>query len=161
MQATSTAIREERLRQTVEEGSTSFTARQREVSALAATILRDGQPELHADSTALCSHFKLRRGLLPDGNGEMNAVEALVYTHPAGYIVRLWIYGADFSVKVRDVILLPSGETKGFDVWLDTGGDAALSSGCIQPHGGGRLFPHSGKYLMPALKTLSHCLLGR
>ena len=152
MQATSTAIRQERLRQKVEDGSTSFTARQAQVAALAEIILRDGQPELHADSTALCSHFKLRRGLLPDGNGEMNAVEALVYRHPVGNIVRLWIYGAAFSVKVRDVIFLYTEEAKGWDTWLDTGaGDAE----------GGRLFPHSGKYLMPGLKILSHCLLGR
>ncbi len=78
-------------------------------------------------------------------------MEALVYSHAAGYIVRLWIYGADFSVKVRDLIFLHSEEAKGFDTWLDTTADGPE----------GRLFPHSGKYLMPGMKILSHCLLGR
>lgn len=151
MHTVSTAIREARVRQAVEEGAVSFTARQAQVAALAEVILRDGAPELHSDSTALSSHFKLRRGFLPDGDGGMSQAEALVHSHAAGYVVRLWVYGADFSVKVRDVILLPSNEAKGFDVWLDTRDSA----------GGGRLFPHSGKYLMPAIKILSHCLLGR
>ena len=151
MQTVSTAIREERTRQAIEEGSTSFAARQAQVAAIAQAIFRDGAPEMHKDSTAVCSHFKLRKGFLPDGDGGMNAVEALVYSHAAGNAVRLWIYGADFSVKVRDVIFLRAEEAKGWDTWLDTTSDGA----------GGRLFPHTGKYLMPALKILSHCLLGR
>ena len=158
MQTVSTAIREERVRQKVEEGAASFTARQAQVAAIAEAIVRQGQPELHSDSTALCSHFKLRKGFLPAedrpgtyGQGGLDAVEALVYTHDAGYVIRLWVYGTDFSVKVRDLILLRSAEAKGFDAWLDTTGDP----------GGGRLFPHSGKYLMPGMKILSHCLLGR
>lgn len=151
MQTISTAIRQERVRQAIEGGAASFTARAAQVAAIAETIVRDGQPELHADSTALSSHFKLRKGHLPADGGGLDSVEALVYTHRAGYIVRLWVYGADFSVKVRDLILLPSAEAKGFDTWLDTTADGE----------GGRLFPHSGKYLMPGMKILSHCLLGR
>jgi len=151
MQTISTAIRQERTRQAIEEGAASVTVRAAQVAAIAEAIITDGQPELHADSTALCSHFKLRKGFLPAEGGGMDAVEALVYTHAAGYIVRLWIYGADFSVKVRDLIFLPSAEAKGFDTWLDTTADGES----------GRLFPHSGKYLMPGMKILSHCLLGR
>ncbi len=151
MQTISTAIRQERTRQAIEEGRAAYAARQAQVAAIAEAIVRDGQPELHADSTALCSHFKLRKGFLPADGGGMDAVEALVYTHAAGFVVRLWIYGADFTVKVRDVILLQSGEEKGYDCWLDTTADGP----------DGRLFPHSGKYLMPGTKILSHCLLGR
>lgn len=151
MQTVSRSIRAARVEQAIEEGASSFTVRQAQVAAIAEAIITGGQPELHSDSSALCSHFKLRKGyLLADGGG-MDSVEALVYTHAAGYVVRLWICEADFSVKVRDLILMPSAKAKGFDTWLDTRADGE----------GGRLFPHSGKYLMPGLKILSHCLLGR
>ena len=58
------------------------------------------------------------------GAGEMNAAEALVYKHPAGYVIRLWVYGGDFSVKVRGRHLFYTRRRRrGGDTWLDTTGD--------------------------------------
>lgn len=143
MQTISTAIRQERTRQAIEEGRAAYAARQAQVAAIAEAIVRDGQPELHADSTALCSHFKLRKGEI---SGEQ--AEAQVYTHEVGIVIRFWIYGKNFDVRTRDLILLalPAGE-KGYEVWLDDGA---------------KLFPHEGgKYALAGQSILSNMMSGR
>lgn len=108
-----------------------FATRRAQVSALRDTILNDGQPELHADSAPTAIHLKRRPGLV----GGQHA-EAQVYTHTVGKVIRFWVYGLDFSVKVRELVILPSDD-KGVDIWLgldDTD----------------KLFPHEGKYALAA-----------
>ena len=123
----------------------AFAARRAQVAAIKAAILTDGKPEIHADSTALCTHFKLRRGLVGS-----EQVECQLYTHAAGQVIRFWVYGASFEVRVRDLVMLQDGE-KGWDCWLDTTADGPE----------GKLFPHEGKYLMPALRITMNSLLGQ
>lgn len=106
-----------------------FATRRAQVSALRDTILNDGQPELHADSAPTAIHFKRRPGLVGGA-----PAEAQVYTHPAGKVIRFWVYGLDFSVKVRELVILPSDD-KGPEVWLDADS---------------KLFPHEGKYALAA-----------
>lgn len=143
MQATSTNIRQQRFAseqgQQEEEDlrGAAFAARRAQVAAIHAAILSDGSPELHEDSTALCSHFKLRRGAVG-----LERAEAQLYSHAAGAVVRFWVYDDDFGVKVRDLVMLPSGE-KGWDVWLEADG---------------RLFPHEGKYTLAGQKVMMNAL---
>ena len=120
-----------------------FAARQELAGKLAAQITTEGSAELHGDSTALCSHFKLRRG---EVSGEQ--AEAQVYTHEAGIVIRFWVYGKNFDVRTRDLILLalPAGE-KGYEVWLDDGA---------------KVFPHEGgKYAQAGQLILSQMMSGR
>lgn len=152
MQATSTNIRqhrfasgqsaagrEEDLREQGRAASdhSAFAARRAQVAAIHAAILEDGSPELHADSTALCSHFKLRRGAVG-----LERAEAQLTSHAAGAVVRFWVYDGHFGVKVRDLVMLPSAE-KGWDLWLDADG---------------RLFPHEGKYSLAGQKVMLNAL---
>ena len=120
-----------------------FAARQDLAAKLAAQIVAEGSAELHGDSTALCSHFKLRRG---EVGGE--PAEAQVYTHEVGIVIRFWVYGPNFEVRARDLILLalPAGE-KGYEVWLDDGN---------------KIFPHEGgKYSQAGQAILSNMMSGR
>lgn len=143
MQATSTAIRQERTEQAVSEGAAAYAARAAQVGILRDAILQQGQPELHADSTTLCPHFRLRKGQV-----EGEYTEAQLHRHAAGMVIRFWVYGGRFEVKTRDLILLPCA--KGYDVWLDTTGEP-----------GGRLFPHEGKYSVAARLLLAAVAAGR
>ncbi len=119
----------------------AFRTRRAQVQVIKDAILKDGCPELHTDSTALCSHFKLRRGLV---GGE--AAEAQVYSHAAGIVIRFWVYGQDFSVRCRDLVLLDTGD-KGPEIWLEVDG---------------KLFPHdAGKYVIPAIQILNAYKTGR
>lgn len=118
----------------------AFATRRAQTAAIKEAIVHNGSPELHADSTALCSHFKLRRGLV---GGE--TTEAQVYTHSAGIVIRFWVYGQDFSVKCRDFVLLDAGD-KGPETWLEADG---------------KLFPHEGKYLIPAIQIVNNLKMGR
>lgn len=113
---------------------TDFRTRAAQVAAIHAAVLADGTPEVHADTTALCTHFKTRRGLV---GGEQ--AEAQVTTHEAGTVIRFYVYGADFSVKVRDLILLPTPD-KGAELWLEIDG---------------KLFPHEGKYSLAARQIVA------
>ena len=143
----STAIRARRTEQVIQAGSGSFRARQAQVEAIAAAILADGLPELESDSSALCTHYRLRKGQV-----EGDYTEAQVTRHAAGYVIRFWVYPSDFSVRVRDLILLPPSDGgKGWEMWLDTRSDGAE----------GRLFPHEGKYVIPGLLIMGHHLSGR
>lgn len=120
-----------------------FAARQDLTARLAAQIVSEGSAEMHSDSTALCSHFKLRRG---EVGGEQ--AEAQVYTHETGIVIRFWVYGKNFGVRTRDLILLalPAGE-KGYEVWLDDGA---------------KVFPHDGgKYAQAGQLILSNMMSGR
>ena len=76
----------------------------------------------------VCIHLKRRIGTVAGA-----FAEAQVYTHAAGRVYRFWVHGLDFSIKVRELIVLPSND-KGNEVWLDTG----------------KLFPHEGKYALAA-----------
>ena len=118
----------------------AFQARRSQVQAIKDAIVENGSPELHSDSTALCSHFKLRRGLV---GGE--TAEAQLYTHSAGIVIRFWVYGLDFSVKCRDFVLLNTGD-KSPETWLETNPGEANS----------KLFPHEGKYLLPAIQIVGN-----
>ena len=118
----------------------AFQTRRAQVQAIKDAILAGGQPELHADSTALCSHFKLRRGLVA---GE--TAEAQIYFHPAGQLIRFWVYGSDFSVKCRDLVILDTFD-KGPETWLEADG---------------KLFPHDGKYIVPAIQIRNAWKTGR
>lgn len=118
----------------------AFQGRRAGVAVIKDAIVRDGSAELHSDSTALCSHFKLRRGLV---GGE--AAEAQVYTHPAGMVIRFWVYGLDFSVKCRDLVLLDAGD-KAPETWLEAEG---------------KLFPHEGKYLLSTIQIVAAYKAGR
>lgn len=118
----------------------AFAARQAQVAAIQAAILENGSPELHGDSTALCSHFKLRRGRVG-----LESSEAQLYTHAAGAVIRFWVYDGDFGVKVRDLVLLPC-EGKGWELWLDADG---------------RLFPHDGKYALAGQQVMMSAAAGR
>lgn len=119
---------------------TAFAARRAQIAVIKEAIVTNGTPELHEDSTALCSHFKLRRGVV---GGE--TAEAQVYTHSAGIVIRFWVYGLDFSVKCRDLVLLDAGD-KGPETWLEADG---------------KLFPHEGKYVLPAIQIASNIKQGR
>lgn len=117
-----------------------FPTRRAQIAALRDAILNEGQPELHADSTPTAIHLKRRPGLV----GGQHA-EAQVYTHPAGKVIRFWTYGLDFSVKVRELVLLPSDD-KGLDIWLDADN---------------KLFPHEGKYALAARQIDAQVAAGR
>lgn len=124
----------------------AYAARRAQVAAIKAAILTEGQPETHDDSSALCTHFKLRRGHI---GGDQ--VEAQLYRHEAGQIIRFFVYGAGFDVRVRDLVMLHDSGEKGWECWLDTTADGPT----------GKLFPHEGKYLMPALRITMNSLIGQ
>lgn len=141
MQTTSTGIRDGRWNQAHGQGLSgqAFAARQAQVAAIKAAIDREGEPETVSVSGTLTT-YKLRRGLV---GGE--TAEAQVTRHAAGMQIRFWIYGADFTVKVRDLVLLPSNE-KGFDLWLAADG---------------KLFPHEGKYASAGRLILANIMAGK
>lgn len=68
---------------------------------------------------------------------EGQAAFADVLAHPAGVVVHFHLHDGQ-QVKVRELLLLPTQES--YAVWLDTGG---------------KMFPHSGKYVAPALDLLN------
>ncbi len=117
-----------------------FKVRRAQVAAILAAVLAGGKPEVHAGSSALCTHFKLRRG-----NVGADRAEAQVYSHEAGTAIRFWVYGPDFSARVRDLLILPTPD-KGAEVWLGIDG---------------KLFPHEGKYMVAALQITANVLAGR
>lgn len=117
-----------------------FAARRAQVAAIQRAILTEGRPEIHDDSTSVCTHFKLRRGLV---GGEQ--AEAQVYQHTAGAVIRFWVYGQDFSVKCRDLVVLPTPD-KGPELWLEADD---------------KLFPHEGKYALAARQIVAATQNGR
>lgn len=141
MQATSTRIRDHRWGtvQGQRLSGQAFAARQAQVAAIKAAIDQGGEPETISASGTLTT-YKLRRGLV---GGE--TAEAQVTRHAAGLTIRFWVYGADFTVKVRDLVLLPSNE-KGFDLWLAADG---------------KLFPHEGKYASAGRLILANIMAGK
>lgn len=138
MQAVSTAIRQERTQQAITEGMPAFLRRQRRAARLRTEILLRGQPEARPGSTGASTHFHLRHGEV-DGH----YAEAQVYRHPAGIVIRFWVW-ENFGVRVRDLVLLPavhySPADLGRETWLEADG---------------RLFPHVGKYAERGLKMLA------
>ncbi len=159
MQTTSTAIRQARfagqaklggkarlgagVSQQVREASKRvFAAQQELVSRLQEQILIEGQPETWSQ-TATATHFRIRRGGVAGEN-----TDAQVHTHELGIVIRFWVYGANFDVRTRDLILLRlRTEEKGFEVWLDDGE---------------KVFPHEGgKYALAGQQILANMLSGR
>lgn len=140
-QTTATIIRTARTAQKVHEGSVQFRERQAEVAALLDTILNEGQQEVEAGSSAYCTNYRMRPGFIGD-----ERCTAQVTRHAAGYLIRFWVYPGNFEVRVRDLALLPSEVDKGWDIWLQADG---------------KLFPHAGKYVMPAMAIMGHYFTGR
>lgn len=130
MQTVSTTIRQVRTQQFISEGMPAFLRRQRRAAKLRAEILECGQPETRPGSTDVSTHYYLRRGEV-DGH----YAEAQVYRHPAGIVIRFWVW-ENFGVRVRDLVLLPADHyppaEPGWETWLEADG---------------RLFPHVGKYV--------------
>lgn len=147
MQATSTAIRVKRFgagvtQQIREASKKAFAAQQDLVSTLQEQILTEGTPETWSQ-TATCTHFRIRQG---DVSGERT--QAQVFTHELGTVIRFWVYGKNFDVRTRDLILLRlrAGE-KGYEVWLD-------NRKKVYPHEG-------GKYALAGMKILANVLSGQ
>lgn len=116
-----------------------FVARQDLARKLSAQILTEGEPEQESDSTLTCRHFRHRRG---EVSGE--PATAQVHTHEAGVVIRFWVFGPKFDVRVRDLVLLalPKGEP-GFEVWLDDGDK-------IFPHAGGK-YDEAGRVILQTM----------
>ncbi len=146
MQTTATIIRTARTAQKINEGSVQFRARQAEVAALLERVLTHGQPEVFEGSTRLCTNYKLRHGCIGD-----DACQVQITTHynlvddNAGHLLRFWVFGPNFEAKTRDLVLLPAGGDKGWEMWL-------LADG--------RLFPHEGKYALVATRIMCNYLFG-
>ena len=105
--------------------------------------LRGAQYQTRAAQAAAVKSVILAQGMTEPGqpprlvtvNGQAAFAEAIM--HPAGGIVRFYL--ADGSgVKRRELLILPTHE-KGYDLWLEVDG---------------KLFPHQGKYVMPAMRLL-------
>lgn len=157
MQATSTAIRTGRFGKQSGKMAESpeireafhnvFVARQELVALLQEEILTEGQPELWNDSTALCTHYRTRRGRVENEKGDFDAADAQVHTHAKGIVIRFWVYGKNFEVKTRDLILLrPRAGEKGYEVWLDLGDK-------VVPH-------EAGKYALAGMVILANMMGG-